>query len=124
MFKMPRDKFILIVILFCAFIQGLNAGLNSYYGYYTLPELELMYVFVVFFLTMYYVKELHLEESESIDFGFNFMLFYPILFPYAMIKKKKWVKGIAFVVLWYIVMNISYYTWITVDFFMYDPSYE
>lgn len=124
MLNISKDKFILMSILFCAFFQALNAGVNASFGYGTYPELEALYMLIIFFLTMLYVKAIGLKESESLDYGMNFLLFYPVLFPYAMIKQKKWIRGIVFIVLWYIVMNISYYSWVVVDVFVEIPSYE
>jgi len=98
-------------------MQALNAGFSYYYYYYTNDQIDFLYSFIIFLLTIYYVHAIGFRLPGSFDYGFFFYSFYPILMPYALIKRKGWAKGIAFIVAWFIIMNISDFVWLIISVF-------
>lgn len=115
MLKFRKDQFILFFMSVAAIMHGLNSAINSYYGYYQYEHMEIFYAFYMFFGTMYYIRCLDFVEMRGISFGLMFMMYYPVMLPYLLIKNKKFFKGVAFVLLWLIVMNIGIISSLLVD---------
>ncbi|PCK00519.1 MAG: hypothetical protein COA45_01690 [Zetaproteobacteria bacterium] len=124
MFKIPKDKFIIICAFIFAFNQGVNAGVNSYYGYYPPEHFSMAYAIIMFVLIISYVRAIGYEFPCSFDKAFFLYMFYIFLMPYIFIKKKGWVKGFALIILWYILITISPWVSLAVDLLCEIPMYK
>jgi len=109
-----REQYILGCLVFLMLAQGVNTAITVFYGSEPSNELELGYQLIFYILTTFYIKYTGFRMSGSFDYGFFFLLFYPILVPYVLIKRNKISKGLAFIAVWFIAMNITYFTWILV----------
>lgn len=124
MFKIPKDKFIIVCACVFALIQGVNAGVNSYYGYYPPEHLGVVYFFIILVLMMFYVRAIGYEFQCSFDQAYFFYMFYIFLVPYVFIKEKKWTKGFALIILWFILITISFWASLIVELLFEAPMYE
>ena len=120
MFKIRKDKFILLGVFALAINQAVNAGVNSFYGYYSPDYLINCYSYVVLLAMLFYVQAIGHKFPYSFDRMMFFCAFYVFLVPYVLIRQKKFLWGLVHIVLWFVLLTIGFWSSLSVELLVGD----
>lgn len=110
-----QKKFIAYSILVLAFMQAICAGSISYMGYYMTEAQELYYPHILFVMIMCYLRAIGCKTRGSLNFGLMYCLLNALFVPYMLIKRYKWLKGFAFILIWVMLLMIGDLSWLIID---------